>query len=425
MTAVEPSTVSGVSDDPLAGISDFFLADADRIVIDIATAIATRIPDLSNDPQLIDLLHASVRENLVTVAHVIRQRTALEDLRPGTAVAEYAIRLAQRDVPISALTRAYQIGHGMALRLVLDSIERLQLPEKQAFEALREASDAIDTYLDQTLMRVTQVYEQENRRWWSARAAAQATAIRRFLQGADPRPEHLESVTNYRLGQTHLAVIVWAGDDSARPEVLRRLDQIPRRLAAELGAAATCLITAADRTTVWGWIGLGPRVAVSVGDGIELELREIGARMSLGTPQAGPSGFIASHRGAQAAHEVAMRSRPHQDMAVITYGDVDVALLAILLREPQMTEAWVRSVLGPFAAVGMRNLQMRQTLAAHFGTGENFSRTADVLGVHRNTVARRVARFAEEAGKSNVSGLDIALAVRLYDVFASKDEPFT
>jgi DNA-binding PucR family transcriptional regulator len=112
-------------------------------------------------------------------------------------------------------------------------------------------------------------------------------------------------------------------------------------------------------------------------------------------------------------------------MAVITYGDVDVALLAILLREPQMTEAWVRSVLGPFAAVGMRNLQMRQTLAAHFGTGENFSRTADVLGVHRNTVARRVARFAEEAGKSNVSGLDIALAVRLYDVFASKDEPFT
>ena len=100
-----------------------------EIVREMRDLLATRIEDLSGDPQLVELLQASIEGNVTTMCHILANDIDLESIQPTTAAVEYASRLAQRDVPVSALTRAYYLGQSMFLRLALDEVERLDLPD--------------------------------------------------------------------------------------------------------------------------------------------------------------------------------------------------------------------------------------------------------------------------------------------------------
>jgi len=63
---------------------------------------------------------------------------------------------------------------------------------------------------------------------------------------------------------------------------------------------------------------------------------------------------------------------------------------------------------------------MRQTLAAYFASGENVTRTAEQLHLHRNTVRHRIQLF-EDSEVGATDPIEIALAIRLYDAFPDSD----
>ena len=76
----------------------------------ISDVLATRIEDLRGDPALLDLLAASVEANVETILHVLRHDLDPRDVEPPAAAMAYARRLAQREVPVNALVRAYRVG---------------------------------------------------------------------------------------------------------------------------------------------------------------------------------------------------------------------------------------------------------------------------------------------------------------------------
>jgi DNA-binding PucR family transcriptional regulator len=75
----------------------------------------------------------------------------------------------------------------------------------------------------------------------------------------------------------------------------------------------------------------------------------------------------------------------------VTFYD-DVALAAVLLRDRDTARAFAAEELGGLAARTRAAAELRNTLSAYFAHAHDQSRTAEALGVHRNTVAKRLRR---------------------------------
>jgi DNA-binding PucR family transcriptional regulator len=68
------------------------------------------------------------------------------------------------------------------------------------------------------------------------------------------------------------------------------------------------------------------------------------------------------------------------------------ALAAVLLRDRDAAREFAAEELGELAADTRAAHELRDTLATLFASQYDQSRTADLLGVHRNTIAKRLRR---------------------------------
>ena len=73
---------------------------------DISDLIMREITSLDVDQTLVELLRASVDGNTRTITHILINHIPIERLQPTTAAVEYALRLAQREIPSNSLVRA-------------------------------------------------------------------------------------------------------------------------------------------------------------------------------------------------------------------------------------------------------------------------------------------------------------------------------
>jgi DNA-binding PucR family transcriptional regulator len=91
-----------------------------------------------------------------------------------------------------------------------------------------------------------------------------------------------------------------------------------------------------------------------------------------------------------------------------------VALATVLLRDRDAARAFAADELGGLAAPTRAAAELRETLSAYFANGHDQSRTADVLGVHRNTIAKRLRRAEATLGRpitSRPRELEAALTI--------------
>lgn len=386
-----------------------------EIVREMRDLLASQIADLGGDPSLVEMLQASIEGNVTTICHILANDIDLGSLQPTTAAVEYAARLAQRDVPMSALTRAYYLGQSMFLRLAMDEVERLGIPDGIKIEVVRGVADVVHRYIDWILQLVTEVHDQERRRWWNTRATVNAGVILKVIRGDTLPLRSFESETGYSLNQRHLGLVVWSDNDVDDPEQQQRIDRLVRQSAHLAGSNKAPLITAADRSTAWAWIASPVLSSDAVRAIAALAGESTGSRIALGTVLDGVAGFRRTHDQAVTARLVALSSPRYRAQALVDYSDSDVALAALFTKDPQITATWVREVLGPLSGPGEENRVARQTLAAFYAAGENTVRAAEILGVHRNTVRQRLAKIQGDRMELRGDALHIALAVRIVD----------
>lgn len=394
--------------------------DHPTIAAEMHDLLAASIDDLRGDRQLGELLRASIESNLSTIFHMMVNDIGLQALQPPTAAIEYAHRLAQRDVPLSALTRAYYLAQSMFLRVALEEVEQLELPEGTKIEAVRGVANAIHSYIDWMLQRVTEAYGAEHRRWWSARATVNTSTILKVLRGEASSARSFAAETRYDIEQRHLAMIAWSADPAGGVDAQHRLDHVVRKAATLLGSPHTPLATAVDPTTMWAWVAMpSAQIEPAARRAIDALVAEsTGVRLALGGIAEGPAGFRRSHEQAAGARHVALTAGRYRSVPVVSDADPNIALASILLRDQPATLAWMRQVLGAIAEPGETNAAVRETLRVFYATGRNSSRTAELTGVHRNTVHRRVTRFeAGHPGSASTDELEVALALRVYDTF--------
>jgi DNA-binding PucR family transcriptional regulator len=412
-------------------IAESIAAHREHIVDEIFGALIERIPELDqSDLSLTEHLRQSVASNVAVYLELLEQDAVdSETLQAPVPAMEYATRVAQRDISVSALNRAYHIGQNQLLRLTLDQIDQLDLSNSQKLEAIRYVSESLDLYIEWVVRAVIEVYETEKSRWWSNRATLNAAAIRRLLRGDSISAQEFLEQTRYNLATLHVGVITWFHDDGDAIAQQRTVDEFIRQLAALLRSDSPPLVTAADSRTAWAWIsvselGLSDRVRQA----IETAASRIpGGQVVLGmsaTP--GTSGFIDAHENALLTQAVALRAPHRYPNTVLVSNDPGVGLSALLLSDTSRTKKWLHDVLGELAGPGEAQEQVRKTLSVFYAHDQNFSQTAQILGVHRNTVRRRVERFEQQRQTTSdpLGTLEIALALQMYEmVHTDHDSP--
>jgi hypothetical protein len=187
-------------------VSEVFAALVPRTAemsADIYQLIVREIPQLHGDKRVLELLKASVAENVATVLHILQHGIDLEKVHAPAAAAEYARRLAQRGVPIAALLRAYRIGSARFEDWGLQELgRRINDAAVVSATGLRIAA-ILASYIDQVSEELVSAYESEKENWLRNQSVGRAARVRALLRNEPVDVESSETILGYRLRQRH------------------------------------------------------------------------------------------------------------------------------------------------------------------------------------------------------------------------------
>ncbi|GLZ48550.1 ABC transporter substrate-binding protein [Actinomycetospora sp. NBRC 106375] len=413
MVVVQPSPLPTGPPDVVAEVADALTPRRTEVSASITDVLATRIDELRGDPALLDLLAASVEGNVETILHVLRRGLAPRDVEPPPAAIEYARRLAQRDVPVNALVRAYRVGQSHLMEWAF--AEATRRPGDAAVAASQKIVLVVMDYVDHVTQHVVAAYEDERDRWRQGRHALRLARVRDVLAGRTPTdPDErlaVESTLAYRFAPVHLALVVWV-DDPTEPGI-PALERVALDLGAALDAVGRPLVVPWDAGSAWVWVTRRDDDDPS-GETLTRAVTRHGAgwHVAVGSPAAGLDGFRTSHDQARRAREVALASGAGAPPAILFD---EVGAVALLCADRDGARAWVRRVLGPLAEPDPAVARLRETLRVFLATGGSLATTARRLQVHRNTVKYRVGRADEVRGRpvggTDTDRLDVELAL--------------
>jgi DNA-binding PucR family transcriptional regulator len=124
-------------------------------------------------------------------------------------------------------------------------------------------------------------------------------------------------------------------------------------------------------------------------------------RIAFGGAAAGIEGFRATHRQALLTQRVALVGRdsaPGAAGRVTAYTQPEVAAASLLATDLEQARMLVRGTLGALAIDDPPRARLRATLLAFLSTACNYTATAELLTMHKNSVKYRISRAEEERG---------------------------
>jgi PucR C-terminal helix-turn-helix domain/GGDEF-like domain len=359
---------------------------------DVYQVILREIPQLRDDRPVLALLASSVDGNVDTCLQIMQHQIDLADVQAPAAAVEYARRLAQRGTPLTALLRAYRVGHACFSGWLLRELARQTDDAQMITAATLDMSMIVAGYIDQTSEKMVAAYTRERENWLRNRSAARAARIRDLLSGARSDVRAAEVTLGYRLRQYHVGVVCWTGDAAGTADNITRLDRAVSRVAAQAACSGDPLLLPRDETSAWAWLPLGIRdrfdsaVAGPVGD----------IYFAFGDVAKDLAGFCLTHEQAVAAQAVALAAGS-AGRQVVVFGEV--APVAMMLGSTDLLRAWVLSTLGGLAVDDEHHARLRETLLVFLQAGGSYKTTAEQLMLHKNTVQYRVRRAEESLGR--------------------------
>ncbi len=294
---------------------------------------------------------------------------------------------------LRAMLHSYRIGQAVAAEVWAEVVA--EFPDREARpRILRELTQFLFAYEDRLVDWINRQWEQHSERGGASIARLQLA--RRILEGESVASGEL----GYDLSLDHVAAIAW-GQEAARELAL---------LGTMLGTS-TLVLQATDEV-VWGWYGKreweGGITALS-------ERFKAGATgIAIAGPAAGREGFRQAHDEAGDAYVVARRT----GRRLVRYGEV--ALEAVAMQSESASRRFMAHVLGDLRDGGRREELLRQTLTVYYGHGQNGAATAHQLGVHEQTVARRLVAAAELLGSHpSECRAEVETALRVRELLGS------
>lgn len=399
----------------------------DAHVVDVAAALHAQLGDITAtmrsllaegieelaDQRLLGMLGASIESNVDAILHILQRHVSPGQVEPPSAAFAYARLLAQHGVPVTALVRGYRLGQDHLLKWSFEEIGRRVTDSRIAFLASQRFVSVTFAYIDWMSEEVVTVYEAERERWLDNLNTRRAARIREVVESQDGDLDAAEKAINHPLRQHHLGVVVWTPDAPTGGTALARLEQFVTALGRELACPGRPLFAPCDRGSGWGWLPLGGSSRPLSSAVVErfLSATAPDLMIALGAPAPGLTGFRDTHRQALQAQRLALVAGPCAG-SVTAYDDQWVRAAAILGSDLEQTRMLVRTALGPLAIDDDHRARLRETLLTFLSTSSNYTTTAQLLSMHKNSVKYRVAKAEEERGSPiDQDRLDVELAL--------------
>ena len=376
---------------------------------DVYEVILREIPELRDDKPVLALLVSSVHSNVGTCLQIMQHQIDLSAVRAPAAALEYARRRAQRGTPLTALLRAYRLGHTCFSDWLLKELAQ-QADDAQMITATTlSMSKIVAGYVDQTSEEIVAAYTRERENWLRNSSAARAARIRDLLSGERINVSATEATLGYRLRQYHVGLVCWAGDATAAVDNITRLEHAISQVAGKAACSGEPVFLPRDESSAWAWLPLGIRdtfdAAEASTSGVDGDIH-----FAFGDPAKGTTGFRLTHRQAIAAQAVALAAgTPSPRAAAFS----EVAPVAMMLGSADLLRAWVLSTLAGLAADDEHHARLRETLLVFLQTGGSYKTTAERLMLHKNTVQYRIRKAEESLGRPvGENRHDVELALR-------------
>jgi DNA-binding PucR family transcriptional regulator len=375
---------------------------------DVYEVILREIPELRDDKSVLSLLASSVHSNVGTCLQVMQHQIDLGAVQAPAASVEYARRRAQRGTSLTALLRAYRLGHTCFTDWVLRELAQRADDAQMITAATLSMSRIVAGYVDQTSEEIVAVYTRERENWLRNRSTARAARIRDLLSGERIDVSATEATLGYRLRQYHVGVVCWAGDAVATTDNITRLE----RAIGQVAANAACpdpMFLPRDVSSAWAWLPLGIRDTFNAAEASLASAADGDIHFAFGDPARGTAGFRLTHQQALAAQAVALAAGcPPR---AVTFGQV--APVAMMLGSAGLLRAWVHATLGGLAADDEHHARLRETLLVFLQAGGSYKATAEKLMLHKNTVQYRIRKAEQSLGRpAGENRHDLELALR-------------
>jgi hypothetical protein len=375
---------------------------------DVYEVILREIPELRDDKPVLALLASSVHSNIGTCLQVMQHQIDLSAVQAPAAALEYARRRAQRGTPLTALLRAYRLGHACFSDWVLRELAQQTNDVQMITAATLSMSRIVAGYVDQTSEEIVAAYTRERENWLRNRSAARAARIRDLLSGERINLSATEATLGYRLRQYHVGVVCWAGDATAAVDNITRLEHAISQVAGKAACSGDPVFLPRDESSAWAWLPLGIRdtfdAAGASTSGVDGDIH-----FAFGDAAKGVTGFRLTHRQAVAAQAVALA--PGSPPRAVAFSEV--APVAMMLGSADLLRAWVLSTLAGLAADDDHHARLRDTLLVFLQSGGSYKTTAERLMLHKNTVQYRVRKAEESLGRPmGENRHDVELALR-------------
>jgi DNA-binding PucR family transcriptional regulator len=376
---------------------------------DVYKEILGEIPELDHDQPLRALLAASIDSNVDTCLQIMQHRIDLAAVRAPTVAVEYARRLAQRGTPLTALLRAYRLGHARLSDWLLTELAEHTADAEMIIATTLSLSGIAAGYIDQTSEEMVAAYTRERESWLRKRNAARAARIRDLLSGERINVSATEAALGCRLRQYHVGLVCWTAGATPAADSVTRLEHTISHVAAKITGAAEPVFLPRDESSAWAWLPLGIRdrfdAAGAAGAGVDGDLH-----FAFGDAARGVTGFRLTHQQALAAQAVALAAGTPP--RVVTFGEV--APVAMMLGSAELLRAWILATLAGLATDDEHHARLRDTLLAFLQAGSSYKTAAEQLVLHKNTVQYRIAKAEESLGRpAGENRHDVELALRV------------
>jgi DNA-binding PucR family transcriptional regulator len=362
---------------------------------DVYETIVREIPQLREDKPVLALLASSVDSNVETCLQIVQYRIDLGAVQAPAAAAEYARRLAQRGTPLTALLRAYRVGHTCFADWLLKELAQQAHDAEMISAATLSMSKIVAGYIDQVSEQMVAAYAEERENWLRNRSAARAARIRELLSGERIDASAAEATLGYRLRQYHVGLVCWVGDAASTADEITRLERAINHVAIRAALEADPLFLPRDESSAWAWLPLGIRDTF---DSAAADTAEMDAdiHFAFGDAVKGTTGFRITHQQAIAAQAVALASGSPAPRAV-TFSQV--APVAMMLTAKELLRPWVLSTLAGLAGDDEHHARLRETMLVFLQSGGSYKTTAQRLTLHKNTVQYRIRKAEESLGR--------------------------
>jgi hypothetical protein len=369
---------------------------ASAVCEDVYELILREIPQLRGDKPLLTLLASSVHGNIDTCLQVMQYRIDLANVQAPAAAEQYARRLAQRGIPLTALLRAYRVGQARFIDWILSELARQTDDAGRISAAALAISRCIAEYIDQTSEGVVAAYEQEMANWLRNRSTARAARVCGLLSGERIDVTAAEATLGYRLCQYHVGLVCWVGDAASASDEITRLERAASHVAGQAACHCAPLFLPRDESSAWAWLPLGNRGAFSsAAAAASTAGTDTGIHFAFGDAAKGAAGFRTTHQQATAAQAVALAAGPPA-RCVTTFGEVAPA--ALMLGSEELLREWVLATLADLATDDEHCARLRETLRIFLQYGGSYKTTAERLMLHKNTVQYRIRKAEGSLG---------------------------